>query len=133
VPLRGFLSYLVRVTDQEELYTIIGYKGKQVRDLIHSEDVVRAFEAVYADPRPGEVYSLGGGRENSTSILELIDRLEQLTGRRIERRYEEKARVADHIAYISNLAKLRAHYPGSELTRSLEDIVVDVYHWVRRL
>jgi CDP-paratose 2-epimerase len=133
VPLHGFLSYLVRVAVKGEPYTIIGYKGKQVRDQIHSEDVVRAFEAFSRDPRPGEVYNLGGGRENSASILELIDRLEQMTGRRIERRYEEKPRVGDHIVYISNLAKLRAHYPGWELTRSLDDIVADVYQGIRSL
>jgi CDP-paratose 2-epimerase len=132
VQLHGFLSYLVRVAVMGEPYTIIGYKGKQVRDQIHSEDVVLAFEAFYADPRPGEVYNLGGGRENSASVIELIDRLEQRTGRRIERRYEERPRVGDHIVYISNLAKFRAHYPGWRLTRSLDSIVDDVYDGVRR-
>jgi CDP-paratose 2-epimerase len=133
VQLHGFLSYLVRVAARGEPYTIIGYKGKQVRDQIHSEDVVRAFEAFYNNPRPGEVYNLGGGRENSASILELLDRLEQLSGRPIERRYEERARIGDHIVYISNLAKLRAHYPGWQLTRNLDSIVEDVYQGVRSL
>jgi CDP-paratose 2-epimerase len=131
VQLQGFLAYLVRVAAQGEPYTIIGYGGKQGRDQIHSEDVVRAFDAFYADPRPGEVYNLGGGRENSASIIELIDRLEELTGRRIERRHEEHARKGDHIVYISNLAKLRAHYPGWQITRSLDSIVDDVYQGVR--
>jgi CDP-paratose 2-epimerase len=133
VQLHGFLAYLVRVAVRGEAYTIIGHKGKQVRDQIHSEDVVRAFEAFYQDPRPGEVYNLGGGRENSASILELLDRLEQATGRRIPREYQERPRVGDHIVYISDLTKLRAHYPGWEITRNLDAIVDDVLDNVRRL
>jgi len=126
VQLHGFLAYLVQVAVRGEPYTIIGHKGKQVRDQIHSEDVVRAFEAFYHNPRPGEVYNLGGGRDNAASVLELLDRLEQLTGRRIARDYQERPRVGDHIVYISNLTKLRAHYPGWEITRNLEAIVDDV-------
>ncbi|MFI5461189.1 MAG: NAD-dependent epimerase/dehydratase family protein [Isosphaerales bacterium] len=133
VQLHGFLAYLVRVAVSGEPYTIIGHKGKQVRDQIHSEDVIRAFEAFYHDPRPGEVYNLGGGRDNAASILELLDRLEQLTGQRIPRQYEERPRVGDHIVYISDLAKLRAHYPGWEITRNLETIVDDVLQAVRKL
>ena len=131
VQLHGFLAYMVRVALRGETYTIIGYKGKQVRDQIHSEDVIRAFEAFYHDPRPGEVYNLGGGRGNAASILELLDRIEQLTGRRIPEAYEERPRVGDHIVYITNLAKFRAHYPGWDLTRSLDDIVEDVLNAVR--
>jgi CDP-paratose 2-epimerase len=133
VQLHGFLAYLVRVAVEGEPYTIIGYKGKQVRDQIHSEDVIRAFEAFYHDPRPGEVYNLGGGRANAASILELLDRLEQLTGRRIPQQYEERPRVGDHIVYISDLAKLRAHYPGWEVTRKLDAIVEEVLQAVRGL
>ncbi len=133
VRLHGFLAYLVRVAVKGEPYTIIGYQGKQVRDQIHSEDVIRAFEAFYHDPRPGEVYNLGGGRNNAASILELLDRLEQLTGRRIPRIYDEQPRVGDHIVYISNLAKLQAHYPGWALTRNLDSIVDDVFQTVRGL
>jgi CDP-paratose 2-epimerase len=131
VQLHGFLAYLVRVAVRGEPYTIIGHKGKQVRDQIHSEDVIRAFEAFYHNPRPGEVYNLGGGRANAASILELLDRLEQLIGRRIPRNYEERSRVGDHIVYISNLAKLREHYPDWELTHSLDAIVEDILKTAR--
>ena len=110
-----------------ETYTIIGYKGKQVRDQIHSEDVVRAFEAFYRNPRPGEVYNLGGGRGNAASLLELLDRIGQLAGRPISTTYDPTPRVGDHIFYITKLAKFRAHYPGWDLTRTLDDIVEDVF------
>jgi len=92
-------------------YTVHGYKGKQVRDNIHSFDVVRAFEKFARNPRPGEVYNLGGGRDNSVSMLEAIARIEALTGRKINWTYSEQARKGDHICYISNLAKLKSHYP----------------------
>jgi CDP-paratose 2-epimerase len=123
VQLHGFLAYLVRVAQRGEPYTIIGYGGKQVRDQIHGTDVVRAFEAFYQNPRPGEAYNIGGERENSASVLELLDRLEQLTGRRIPRRYDPKARVGDHIVYISNMAKFRAHYPDWQPLYDLDGIV----------
>ena len=126
VQLHGFLAYLIKCAVQGKPYTIIGYKGKQVRDQIHSEDVVRAFEAFAADPRPGEVYNLGGGRANAASILELLDRLGQILGRPVETRYEETSRVGDHICYISDLTKLRSHYPAWGLTRSLDQIVDEI-------
>ena len=106
VKLHGFLAYMVRVALRCEPYTIIGYKGKQVRDQIHSEDVIRAFEAFYNNPRPGEVYNLGGGRDNSASLIELLDRVGQLTGREIATVYQPEPRVGDHILYISDLSKL---------------------------
>jgi CDP-paratose 2-epimerase len=127
VKLHGFLAYMVRVSLRNEPYNIIGYKGKQVRDQIHSEDVIRAFEAFYRNPRPGEVYNLGGGRQNSASLIELLDRLGQLTGHEIPTVYNPEPRVGDHIVYISNLSKLRSHYPDWELTRGLDDIVDDVF------
>jgi CDP-paratose 2-epimerase len=126
VQLHGFLAYLSRIAARGDSYTIIGYGGKQVRDQIHSEDVVRAFEAFYLDPRPGEVYNLGGGRNNSASILELLDRVEQLIGRKIRRHYADQPRVGDHIVYISNLNKLRTHYPTWQITYDLDDILDDV-------
>jgi CDP-paratose 2-epimerase len=126
VPLHGFLSYLVKVALSGETYTIHGYKGKQVRDNIHSFDVVRAIEEFAAAPRAGEVYNLGGGRANSISILEAIARIEELTGRKIRTVYNEKARVGDHICYISDLRKLRAHYPAWSITRDVDAILKEI-------
>jgi len=126
VELHGFLNYLVKVAVSGETYTVFGYKGKQVRDNIHSHDVIQAFEAFRQAPRPGEVYNLGGGRENSCSILEAIARVEALTGRRMKWRYDEHNRVGDHICYISDLRKLKSHYPGFALTRSLDGILQEL-------
>jgi len=126
VELHGFLSYLLKVALSGKSYTVFGYKGKQVRDNIHSFDVVRAFEEFARNPRSGEVYNLGGGRDNSVSMLEAISRIEALTNRKINWTYSEKARKGDHICYISNLTKLRNHYPGWSLTRSLDLILVEM-------
>jgi CDP-paratose 2-epimerase len=123
VELHGFLSYLLKVALSGKSYTVFGYKGKQVRDNIHSFDVVRAFEEFARNPRAGEVYNLGGGRANSISMLEAISRIEELTGQKINWAYSEEARKGDHICYISNLEKLKSHYPGWSVTRSLESIL----------
>jgi CDP-paratose 2-epimerase len=120
VELHGFLSYLLKVAFSGSVYTVYGYKGKQVRDNLHSFDVVRAFEEFALNPRPGEVYNLGGGRGNSISILEAIARVEALTGRKIHWTYSEHPRRGDHICYISNLAKLKKHYPAWSVTRNLD-------------
>jgi CDP-paratose 2-epimerase len=126
VELHGFLSYLVKVTLSRGSYTVHGYKGKQVRDNIHSFDVVRAIEEFARNPRPGEVYNLGGGRGNSVSILEAISRIEALTGQKINWTYSDRSRKGDHICYISNLAKLKSHYPGWSITRSLDSILEEM-------
>jgi len=126
VELHGFLSYLLKVALSGKPYTVFGYKGKQVRDNIHSFDVVRAFEEFARNPRPGEVYNLGGGRANSVSMLEAIARIEALTGRKINWTYTEQARKGDHICYISNLAKLESHYPGWSVTRNLDSILEEM-------
>jgi len=126
VELHGFLSYLVKMALSGEAYTVFGYKGKQVRDNIHSYDVVRAMEEFAANPRPGEVYNLGGGRDNSISMLEAIQRIEQMTGRKVDWRYVEEARKGDHICYISNLGKFRDHYPSWRITRSLDSILEEM-------
>jgi CDP-paratose 2-epimerase len=131
--LHGFLSYFFKAAVQGRTYTIYGYKGKQVRDQIHSHDVVRAFEAFVRDPRPGEVYNLGGGKANSVSILETIDRVEQSLGVRVKTVYDDTARVGDHIVYYSDLAKLHAHYPGWNVTRSLDDIFDEFARATHRL
>lgn len=126
VELHGFLSYLVKVAVTGQTYTVYGYKGKQVRDNIHSYDVIRAMEEFVANPRPGEVYNLGGGRANSVSILEAIERIAQLTGRKLNWVYHDQNRKGDHICYISDLRKLRSDYPGWTLTRSLDLILTEI-------
>jgi len=132
VQLHGFLNYLVRVAVREERYTIIGYKGKQVRDQLHANDVVRAAHAFATAPRPGEVYNLGGGRGNSASVLECIGRIEQMIGRTVTADYHPVNRAGDHICYITNLAKLRSHYPTWNVSRTLDDILEDMLRaeWV---
>lgn len=126
VELHGFLSYLVKVAISGKTYKVFGYKGKQVRDNIHSYDVIQAFEAFRLNPRPGEVYNLGGGRENSVSILEAFDLVESLTDRKINWTYVDQNRIGDHICYISDLAKLKNHFPEWRITRSLVDILEEM-------
>jgi len=126
VELHGFLSYLVKTALSGGEYSVFGYKAKQVRDNIHSHDVVRAIEEFAANPRPGEVYNIGGGRENSVSMLEAIARIEKMTGRKMKWRYVEENRKGDHICYISDLRKLKAHYPGWKITRGLDEIVGEI-------
>lgn len=123
VQLHGFLSYLVKVAKAGETYHIFGYKGKQVRDQIHSEDVIAAFLAFAENPRPGEVYNLGGGRSNSASILECIQKLEHLLDRSVSHTYVEDHRKGDHICYISDLTKFRSHFPKWQLEWSLDRIL----------
>lgn len=123
VELHGFLSYLIHVAVNKKPYTIFGYKGKQVRDQIHSHDVIKAFEAFAEHPRPGEVYNLGGGRENASSMLELITLIKEMSGHEVQWSYSEKNRVGDHICYISDLRKMKSHFPGWSITRSIPDIV----------
>ena len=126
VELHGFLSYLVRVAFSGRTYTVYGYKGKQVRDNIHSHDVIAAMEAFAAHPRPGEVYNLGGGRGNSVSVVEAVARIDDLSGRKIRWVYNDQARKGDHICYISDLHKLKSHFPGWGITRNLDDILKEM-------
>jgi CDP-paratose 2-epimerase len=134
VELHGFLSYLVKVQLEGRPYAIFGYKGKQVRDNIHSHDVAEAIAAIYASPRSGEVYNLGGGRENSCSILEAFAHVEALTGKAMRYEYAEKNREGDHICYFSDLSKLKSHYPGWGITKSLNTIFEElVQAWTQRL
>lgn len=126
VELHGFLSYLVKVVIAGDVYTVFGYKGKQVRDNIHSYDVVRAAEEYFLNPRPGEVYNIGGGRENSISILEAFDRIQQITEKRVLWEYRDEARKGDHICYITDLRKLRSHLPNWNLTYNLEKILEEI-------
>ncbi|HPN84724.1 MAG TPA: NAD-dependent epimerase/dehydratase family protein [Victivallales bacterium] len=124
--LHGFLAYLIKCVKEKRKYRIFGYKGKQVRDNIHSLDVCRAFEAFYENPRCGEVYNLGGGRGNSVSMLEAIKMAEEVTGRKLESEYLEQNREGDHICYISDLSKLKAHFPGWGISKSLKDIFSEI-------
>ncbi len=121
--LHGFLSYLVKCTVAGRPFAIYGYKGKQVRDQIHSRDVVRAFEAFISAPRAGAVYNLGGGRENSISVLEAIAAIESRAGRRLNHEYTDRSREGDHICYISDLRQLTNDYPNWSITRSLDEIL----------
>ncbi len=121
----GFLNYLVRTIVEDKSYTIFGYKGKQVRDQIHSEDVVRAMLAYAENPRPGEVYNMGGGRENSASVLESISMIEQMTGKKLNFSHTEDNRKGDHICYISDLTKFQSHFPDWKKEWSLERIIED--------
>lgn len=123
VQLHGFLSYLFKVARSGEAYTIIGYKGKQVRDQIHSADVISAFVEFARNPRPGEVYNLGGGRGNSASIIECISKIESLLGKKIRTNYLDQNRIGDHICYISDLTKLKSDFPRWQVTISLDDIL----------
>jgi CDP-paratose 2-epimerase len=122
VELHGFLSYLVKVAVTAGTYSVFGYKAKQVRDNIHRHDVVRAIEEFAANPRPGEVYNLGGGRKNSISVLEAIGKVQQLTGRKMNWKYVEQNRIGDHICYISDLTKFKSHYPKWKITIGLHEI-----------
>jgi len=126
VELHGFLSYLVKVTLKGGNYSVFGHKGKQVRDNIHSCDVVSAIEEFASNPRPGEVYNMGGGRENSVSMIEAIDLIQEKTGNRIQWTYKDEARKGDHICYISDLRKFQSHYRGWRITRSLNSILEEM-------
>ena len=126
VELHGFLSYLVKVAVTNGTYKIFGYKGKQVRDQIHSEDVVRAMEAFIEAPRCGEVYNLGGGRESNASILECIKKIETRLDRQLKTEHVEANRLGDHICYISDLTKFKSHYPEWRLTRLVDDIIDEI-------
>jgi len=122
VELHGFLSYLVKVNVTGGTYSVFGYKGKQVRDNIHSYDVACFAEEFIKAPRIAEVYNCGGGRENSCSILEAFEKTAARTGKRMTYKYVDKAREGDHICYISDLRKMKSHYPNWTLTKSLDDI-----------
>jgi CDP-paratose 2-epimerase len=126
VELHGFLSYLVRCNLTGREYKVFGYKGKQVRDNLHSHDVAQFMLRFAKNPRCGEVYNLGGGRENSCSILEAFSLAEEITGRSQVWTYIGNNRIGDHICYYSDLAKMKAHFPGWEVTRSLKQTIAEI-------
>lgn len=120
--LHGYLAYLFKAAAERRQYTIFGYKGKQVRDQIHSRDVVGAFDAYLADPRPGAVYNLGGGKANSVSILEAIDRIEQHMGRKLSYVLDEQNRIGDHIVYYTDMTRFKKDYPQWQITENIDSI-----------
>jgi CDP-paratose 2-epimerase len=134
VELHGFLSYLVKCNLEERLYRIFGYKGKQVRDNIHSHYVVSFIEAFVAAPRCAEVYNLGGGRGNSCSIIEAFERAASVTGKTMRSEYVDQNREGDHVCYISDLRKMQSHYPSWGITRTLDHIFDEIARaWHQRL
>jgi len=134
VELHGFLSYLVRCNLLSKEYTVFGYKGKQVRDNIHSEDVARFIHAFYQAPRCGEVYNLGGGKNNSCSILEAFSLVEEFSGKKQIYVYKEENRIGDHICYYSDLRKMKEHYPQWDITKTLRQTIGEIVgSWQKRI
>jgi len=133
VELHGFLSYLVKCNLEGREYRLFGYKGKQVRDNIHSLDVARFMAAFAQAPRRGEVYNLGGGKGNSCSVLEAFSLAEQITGKKQIHSYVEQNRIGDHICYYSDLRKMRSHYPSWDISVSLVETMRQIVEaWQRR-
>lgn len=125
--LHGFLAYLMKCVVTEQPYTVMGYKGKQVRDNIHSFDLVNAFYHFFLSPRIGEVYNMGGSRFSNCSLLEAITISEKIAGKKLDWRYSDTNRVGDHIWWISNVKKFKNHYPGWNFDYKLIDIIQEIY------
>jgi CDP-paratose 2-epimerase len=133
VELHGFLSFLVKCNLEDREYTVFGYKGKQVRDNIHSYDVARFIEEFIAVPRVAEVYNLGGGKDNTCSILEAFDVISDISGKPMKYKYDEANRIGDHICYYSDLRKMKNHYPNWDITKSLRVTFEEIYTaWLKR-
>lgn len=134
VELHGFLSYLVKCNLEGREYKIFGYQGKQVRDNIHSMDVARFMHAFIEAPRKAEVYNIGGGKDNSCSILEAFRLAEQFSGKAMRYSYVQENRIGDHICYYSDLRKMREHYPNWDISTSLEETIQQIVEsWQVRL
>ena len=125
--LHGFLSYLMKCVMYEKKYKIFGYKGKQVRDNIHSFDLVNSFYEFYKNPKIGEVYNIGGGIYSNCSMIEAIEMCENLVGKKLDYNYVEKPRKGDHQWYISNISKFKMDYPNWKLTYGVPEILEDIY------
>jgi CDP-paratose 2-epimerase len=125
--LHGFLAYLMKCAVTETPYTIFGYKKKQVRDNIHSADLIRAFYEFFKRPRCGEVYNMGGGRYSNCSMLEAISLCEQITGKTFQSKYLEENRRGDHIWWISDVSRFQKHYPDWEIQYDVPDILQEIY------
>lgn len=131
--LHGFLAYLMKCTATGEPYTVFGYKGKQVRDNIHADDLVSAFDAFRRDPRPGEAYNIGGGRAANCSMLEAIEVCQEIAGRELSWTYTDDNRVGDHIWWVSDISKFSDHFPSFKLQYDIRGILEDIYrHGVDR-
>jgi len=128
--LHGFLSYLMKCAITKEHYTIFGYKGKQVRDNIHSFDLVNMFWNFYQNPKKGEVYNAGGSRFSNCSMLEAINLSEKITGNKMNYSYSDKNRIGDHIWYISDVSKFKNDYPEWEFTYDIEKILLEIYEGI---
>lgn len=124
--LHGFLSYLVKCAVEDKEYTIFGYGGKQVRDNIHSYDLVNMFYHYHLNPRQGEVYNAGGGRHANCSILEAIDIIEEVCDKRLNYQVSDENRIGDHIWWISDVTKFKAHYPQWDYKYSITDIISQI-------
>lgn len=125
--LHGFLSYLMKCAVTGDKYTIFGYKGKQVRDNIHSWDLVNMFWHFHQNPRPGEVYNAGGGRHSNCSMAEAVELCEKITGKKMNIEYSKENRIGDHIWWISDVSKFQKHYPDWHWRYNIDDILTQIY------
>jgi CDP-paratose 2-epimerase len=125
--LHGFLAFLMKCATTGQHYTVFGYKGKQVRDNLHCDDLVAAFDVAYRDPKPGEVYNMGGGRWSDCSVLEAIEACESITGKPMSWSYDEAARPGDHIWWVSDTSKFRKHYPIWQPRHSVKEILEEIH------
>jgi CDP-paratose 2-epimerase len=127
VELHGFLNYLVKCNANEIKYNVFGYKGKQVRDNIHSSDVIQFMDLFIQSPKMAEVYNIGGGKENSCSILEAFKLTESISGKKMIYEYVDENRIGDHICYYSDLSKIKKHYPQFGISKNLSYIIENIY------
>jgi CDP-paratose 2-epimerase len=125
--LHGFLAYLMKCAALDLPYNVFGYNGKQVRDNIHSADLVHAFHEFYQNPRPGQVYNMGGGMRSNCSMIEAISLCEQITGKRLRWSYAEQNRRGDHIWWISDLSKFKADFPDWKLEFGVPEILQEIF------
>ncbi len=125
--LHGFLAYLMKCTTTGDPYTVFGYKGKQVRDNIHADDLVRAFEAFHKAPRAGEAYNIGGGPEANCSMMEAIELCQAIAGKELDHSYAEDNRIGDHIWWVSDIRKFKSHFPEWKLNYNVTGILQDIH------
>ena len=125
--LHGFLAYVMRCAMTGTPYTIFGYKGKQVRDAIHSNDLIRAFHEVYKQPRIAEVYNIGGGRFSNVSVLEAIEKCQEIASKKMNYDYSEQNRIGDHLWWIGDNGRFESHYPGWKMEYNVDKILQEIY------